>query len=56
MDRDKLTIKNELIITSNGNVTSAVGGPYKDEDENSWGNLNEEDFSKIIIDKKKSIV
>ncbi len=56
LDRDKLTIKNELIITSNGNVTSAVGGPYKDEDENSWGNLNEEDFSKIIIDKKKSIV
>lgn len=56
LDRDKLTIKNELIIASNGNVTSTVGGPYKDEDENTWGNLNEEDFSKIIIDKMKSIV
>lgn len=53
---DTLTIKNELIITSNGNVTSTVGGPYKDEDENSWGNLKAKDFSKIIIDKMKSIV
>ena len=56
LDRDKLTIKNELIIASNGNVTSTVGGPYKDEDENSWGNLKDKDFGSIILDKMKSIV
>lgn len=53
---DTLTIKNELIIASNGNVTSTVGGPYKDEDENSWGNLTDKSFDKIILDKMKSIV
>lgn len=51
-----LTIKNELIITSNGNVTSTVGGPYKDEDGNPWGNLKDKDFDSIILDKMKSIV
>ena len=48
--------KTELIITSNGNITSTVGGPYKDEDENSWGNLNDKDFDSIILDKMKSVV
>lgn len=56
LDRDTLTIKNELIITSNGNVTSTVGGPYKDEDENSLGNLNNKDFDIIILNKMKSVV
>ena len=56
LDRDNCTIKNELIITSNGNVTSTVGGPYKDEDENSWGNLNDKYFDSIILDKMKSVV
>lgn len=38
------------------NATSTVGGTYKDEDENSWGNLKDKAFDSIILDKMKSIV